>query len=84
MTPETNNTGTKVSGPTSSGLQFLSFCLLQVEIVEMPAVKVYVSRFGGWMMASTAKSKAQMLATALDSVGAKYKSDYFYAAGYNR
>lgn len=50
----------------------------------MPAVKMYVSSFKGWMFASTAKTKAAELATALNSVGASYKSDYFYAAGYNR
>lgn len=65
-------------------LQFLSFSLLEIKIVEMPAVTMYVSSFKGWMFASTAKTKAAELATALDSVGASYKSDYFYAAGYNR
>lgn len=47
-------------------------------------MNVYVSSFTGWMMTYTAKSKAKMLASTLDTVSAKYKSDYFYAAGYNR
>lgn len=63
----------------------IALCLfLQVKIVEMPAMEVYVSRFGGWMSAYMAKTKAKNLSSALDSVGAEYKSDYFYAVGYNR
>lgn len=61
-----------------------SLRLLQVKIVEMPETKVYVKRFGGWMMAASAKQQAKSLSASLDSVGAKYESDYFYAAGYNR
>ncbi|XP_075894854.1 heme-binding protein 2 [Nelusetta ayraudi] len=55
----------------------------KVKIVEMPETKVYVKRFGGWMMAASAKQQAKSLSASLDSVGAKYESDYFYAAGYN-
>lgn len=35
-------------------------------------------------MAYTAKKKAKALADALESVGAKYRADDFYAVGYNR
>lgn len=55
-----------------------------MKIVEMPAMNVYVSSFGGWMMSYKAKSEAKSLAAALESVGAKYNGGYFYAVGYNR
>lgn len=47
-------------------------------------MKVYVKGFEGWMTTMSAKSQAKSLSASLDSVGAKYESDYFYAAGYNR
>lgn len=75
-------TRTKAFSCTSASLKSLH--LLQVKIVEMPETKVYIKRFGGWMTATSAKRQAKSLSASLDSVGAKYESDYFYAAGYNR
>lgn len=50
----------------------------------MPAMNVYVRRFGGWMTAMRGKTEAKTLSTALNSAGAKYKTEHYYAAGYNR
>lgn len=75
-------TRTKVFSCTPASLKPLR--LLQVKIVEMPETTVYVKCFGGWMTATYAKQKAKAMLASLESVGAKFESDYFYAAGYNR
>nr|XP_046270703.1 heme-binding protein 2 [Scatophagus argus] len=55
----------------------------KVQIHEMPAMKVYVQSYGGWMTSTADKNQASSLSSALDSVGAKYNKLYHYAAGYN-
>ncbi|XP_036946141.1 heme-binding protein 2 [Acanthopagrus latus] len=54
-----------------------------VSIVTLPAMKVYVKTYGGWMTSFSDKNNANSLSSALDLVGAKYKKDFHYAAGYN-
>lgn len=55
-----------------------------MSIVTLPAMKVYVKTYGGWMTSFSDKNNANSLSSALDLVGAKYKKDFHYAAGYNR
>ncbi|XP_041813136.1 heme-binding protein 2 isoform X2 [Chelmon rostratus] len=55
----------------------------KVYIQKMPAMKVYVQSYGGWMSGMSDKNQAYSLSSALDLAGAKYKSDFHYAAGYN-
>lgn len=60
-----------------------TFADLQVKIREMPAMKVYVLSYGGWMTSMSDSRQARILSSDLDSVGAKYNKDFHYAAGYN-
>ncbi|XP_070837479.1 heme-binding protein 2 [Chaetodon trifascialis] len=55
----------------------------EVYIQKTPDMKVYVRSYGGWMTGLADKNQAYSLASALDLVGAKYKKDFHYAAGYN-
>ncbi|XP_068574853.1 heme-binding protein 2 [Cebidichthys violaceus] len=55
----------------------------KVYINKMPDMKVYVRRYGGWMMSWIEKKEAKNLRNDLDKVGAEYKKGLHYAAGYN-
>ncbi|CAG5897923.1 unnamed protein product [Menidia menidia] len=54
-----------------------------VYIKEMPEMNVYVMSYGGWMSGMADGSKSKELASALDSVNAKYTKGFHCAAGYN-
>ncbi|XP_076609043.1 heme-binding protein 2 [Chaetodon auriga] len=55
----------------------------KVYIQKTPDMKVYVRSYGGWMTGLADSNQAYSLTSDLDSVGAKYKKDFHYAAGYN-
>ncbi|XP_049417830.1 heme-binding protein 2 [Epinephelus fuscoguttatus] len=55
----------------------------QVYLQKMPAMKVYVQSYGGWMTSISDRNKASSLSAALDLLKAEYKKGFHYAAGYN-
>ncbi|XP_019949952.1 heme-binding protein 2-like [Paralichthys olivaceus] len=55
----------------------------RVYIHDTPDMTVYVLSYGGWMTTSSINNAFKQLSTQLDAIGAKYRKDTRYAAGYN-
>ncbi|AWP19092.1 putative heme-binding protein 2-like [Scophthalmus maximus] len=54
-----------------------------VYIHDTPDMNVYVRSYSGWMTCLSDKYTKGRLSTDLDSIGANYKKDFHYGAGYN-
>ncbi|XP_062264754.1 heme-binding protein 2-like [Platichthys flesus] len=54
-----------------------------VNILETPHMRVYVLTYSGWMTTYSINNAFDKLSKKLDAVGARYKTDTRYAAGYN-
>ncbi|XP_067333638.1 heme-binding protein 2 [Channa argus] len=55
----------------------------KVYINKTPELNVYVKSYGGWVTFLSDKNTVTRLSSALDLVGAEYKKDFHYVAGYN-
>ncbi|XP_034449882.1 heme-binding protein 2-like isoform X1 [Hippoglossus hippoglossus] len=55
----------------------------KVKVHDTPDMTVYVLSYSGWMTTSSINNAFGQLFTQLDAIGAKYRKDTRYAAGYN-